>query len=60
MATTLGFITVTWMPFLLTHWLKARVGKMKNALKKDLVAPRAEMTCWDERPLHRTVPRGRM
>lgn len=29
----LGFASVTWIPFLLTEWLKTRVGAMRNALK---------------------------
>ena len=53
MATTMGFITVTWCPFLVSSWLKARVLRMRNALNTSHVPPTVEMASWGEdKPLH--------
>lgn len=46
MATTLGFITVSFVPFLLKEWLKTRLDGMKNALKRGRVP---EMDCFGEK-----------
>lgn len=29
----LGFVSVTWVPFLLSEWLRTKLDGMKNALK---------------------------
>jgi hypothetical protein len=56
----LGFVSIGWLPFLLSHWLKQRLAAMKNAVGSDKFPPRVEMSCWNpDKPLHVVVPRGR-
>lgn len=57
--TTLGFISISWMPFLLSDWLRQRVGAMKNALKPERFP---EMAAYGDEPVkvpHRVVHRGK-
>lgn len=57
---TVGWLSVSYLPFLLSTWLRSRVNALKNAVSSKEVPPRAEMGCWGEdRPLHVIVPRGR-
>lgn len=57
---TLGFISVSWLPFLLSKWLRVRLNAMKNAIGTKDVPPIAEMSAWAaDRPIHKTIPRGR-
>jgi hypothetical protein len=34
-ATTVGFFTVCWCPFLVTEWIKSRANAIKNAIGSD-------------------------
>lgn len=55
---TLGWVSVSYLPFLLTDWLHAKVNALKGALRSDETPPRAEMSCWGtERPYHKRVYR---
>lgn len=45
-AITFGFISVSYVPFLISEWLKARTGKMVNALKSKRFP---EMDCFGEK-----------
>jgi hypothetical protein len=41
----LGFVSVGFLPCLLSEKLKSRLNALKNALKAEDVPPRAEMSC---------------
>lgn len=53
---TIGWVSVSYLPFLLSAWLRVRLDAMRNAVVSKNVPPRAEMAVWGEdRPYHRRV-----
>jgi hypothetical protein len=59
MVVTLGFVSVCFVPFLLSDWIEVRITGMRNALKRDMFPEEKEMGVWGEdRPLHRVVKRA--
>jgi len=50
----LGFVSVSFMPFLISERLRAGLNALKNAVSSGRVPPRAEMSAWGEdRPYHK-------
>lgn len=51
----LGFVSVSFMPFLISERIRAGVNGLKNVLKSKFVPPHAEMSAWgSERPYHKS------
>lgn len=57
----LGWVSVSYFPFLLSAWLRSRTNALRNAINSDHVPepPKETMACWGDKPMHRVVRKGR-